>query len=260
MAIPRDFEASSPIGVRLWSGLLAAVAACLLSLPAAAGPKLCMVAAALPFEEGDDRFELVESETALRFERAGFEIVPSEDVMAMIDRVDEAFGDIYDPLDGRVVPEQLDRFETELAHGFRDDLGCAARLRTSLGIVYASYAGFRANWDGVSRPVSSGERAALMILAGVNEYGWVQASSLWVELSDADGELIGFRSAGIEPHVQITMSRDRDKLPLDQWLRNDEYLQDAFEEAIGSAAEKMRDFGRPLGAIESDEFAWPTTP
>lgn len=221
---------------------------------------LCMLRAYLPFEEEDDRFALVEAETARRFERAGFSIVPSEEVMAMFDRIDEEFGEIYDPLDGRILPERLEEFEAALAAGFRDEMGCDARLRASLVVVRARYANYGASWDGVSRQVNSTGRAVLMALAGVHESGWVQASSLRIELADVEGELVGFRSAGVEPHVAMSISRSLDKLPPDRWLRNDELVQDAFDQALGPAAEKMRDAGRPLGRIDLSRLAWPSTP
>ena len=246
--------------------VLVALGASLSALPAFSTtsertePTLCMLPAILPFAEGDDRFERVESEATRRFERAGFTIVPSDQVGEMLDRVDEEFGDIYDPLDGAVLLDEFARYENEVEAGFRDDLGCSGRLRVSVGIVRARYANFSASWDGVSRQVNSTGRAVLMALAGVNEYGWVSASSLWVELSDLEGNLVGFRSAGIEPHVTLSLSRDMDKLPEDRWLRNDEYFQDAFDQALGSAANRMRDAGRPQGSIERDRVAWPAEP
>lgn len=223
----------------------------------AAATRLCLQPLALPFAKDDERFGLVEDKVSAVFESAGFEITRPAEVLEAYEPVDEEWGAIYDANTGHTIEDKKTWFEHEVERAFREDLGCEGRLRVSLGIVRAPCTGPFATWDGTTRQVVSTGRTILVALTGEARCGWVAALSLWVQLMDSAGKEIGFRSAGIEPLVEFSVSRDLDKLPEDRWLRDEVALDGAIQSALGPRAELLRTRGTSRGPIDLRGFAWP---
>lgn len=229
----------------------------LLSPSDAVATRLCFLPPSLPFEEDDERFEMLEEKVSSVFESAGFEITGSEEVREVYQPVKQEWGEVFDPLTGRTSVEKQFRFQQEVGGAYRDALGCDALVRVSLALVRARYAMPFATWDGTKRRVMSTERTLVAALFGISEFGWVSALSIWIRLMDPEGNAIGFRSAGVEPLVEITFSRNLDKLPEDRWLRDEVGLDRAIESALGIDAEWMRSRGTSSGPIDADALAWP---
>ncbi len=257
--IPRSNERAGVGGfIRArWIGGALAVAMLMTIASTATAARLCVLPLGLPFEADDDRFELVESKVSGRFEAAGFEIVPAARVAPVVERVEEEFGAVYDPYEGRVIAEAIDRYRSALTQALRNDFGCTGRLQISIIVVEAGFSQGTAEWDGVIQRVSSGGRTALQFLVGVHEFGWMPATSLRVDLMDVEGDTVGFRSAGIEVLGRLSGVSNQDKLPLDRWLRDEEHFMSALDLALGEAAIEMRDAGDPEGEIDGARVGWP---
>ena len=67
----------------------------LLPAPARA-VRLCSLPVVLPFEKGDERFDVVEEKVDAVFRSAGFEMTDSEALVEVHDRVDAEWGEIFD--------------------------------------------------------------------------------------------------------------------------------------------------------------------
>jgi len=225
--------------------------------PTAGAARLCFDPVRLPFE-ADERADRLERRVADVFRAAGFEVVASEQVKSAIERVDETWGEVFDPLTGRRDVERFDRFlaELRLALGERG-LGCDHRLFVSVVQVRSPFSGGGARWDGRVVSITSTGRQLLNVLGGVAESGWVAALSLWVAIGDLDGEPLGFRSAGIEPLIRLSVTRGTDQLPEDNWLTDEVALDEAIRAALGPEASALRDQGTPMGAIPGDRLVWP---
>jgi hypothetical protein len=258
MAIPSISDPRVLVRARVSFACLLGTILLLLGPSQAAATRLCLLPASLPFEEGDERFDVVEEKVAAVFRSAGFKVTDSEEIVDVYKRVDEEWGDIFDPLTGRIIKEKQERLIQEIGGAYRGELGCDALLRISIAVVRAQYQTPTASWDGTTRQVVSTGRTILTMLAGQTEYGWVSALSIWIRLMDPEGNDIGFRSAGIEPLVDFSYSRDLDKLPPDQWLRDEAVLDEAIESALGAGAELLRTEGTSRGAIDETAIDWPS--
>jgi len=218
--------------------VLAATVLLLFPIDAAAA-RLCFLPLSLPFDEEDERFGMVEDKITNVFESAGFETTDSESVREAYEPVNEEWGEVFDPLTGRILGDKQARFEQEVGRAYRDALGCDALVRVSLALVRAQYSMPIATWDGTTRQVMSTGRTILTALLGQSQSGWVSALSIWIHLMDLEGNDIGFRSAGVEPLVEISISRDLDKLPEDRWLVDEERLDGAIDSALGREAKRF---------------------
>ena len=99
-----------------------------------------------------------------------------------------------------------------------------------------------------------------VLLGGLNERGWVAALSLWIRMTDLEGDEIAFRSGGIEPLVSLAVLRDKDRLPEDRWLRDSGRLDGAIRAALGPGGRRLRDAGTPGRADRRwGAIAWPGT-
>ena len=87
--------------------------------------------------------------------------------------------------------------------------------------------------------------------------GWVAALSLWVELVDAEGRELAFRSAAIEPLVHIGRFLPEDRLPDDRWLADEQALDAAIDRALGPKALYLRDRGNPSLRFPESSLVWP---
>ena len=236
---------------------LSAIALLLVPAGALAATRLCIQSVALPFPAEDPRFAMLEEKIAGVFRAGSFAVTGSAATQEMAERVDETWGEIFDPYSGRVVAEKKAQYDRELARGFREELDCDGRVRIAVVSVRARFYNYVASWDGVRHQVMSTGRAILMALGGVHESGWVAALSLWVHLMDPEGNDIAFRSAGIEPLVQFTVLRGTDKLPEDRWLQDIGRLDEAIASALGPGARRLRDQGTSRGPIAEGAIEWP---
>ncbi len=199
----------------------------------ATGMRLCLQPVSLPFAKDDERRASLEQTVTRKLEQSGFKIVPSEEVREVAERVDEEWGEIIDPVTGRRISEKWEQYKRKLAQALGDELGCERRLTLSVALIRAPFANGSATWDGTQMSVTSAGRIVRNVLLGLNESGWLTALSLWIQVLDLNGDPLVFRSAGIEPLIDLSMSRGQDRLPEDQWLRNEEHLSRAIDSALG---------------------------
>lgn len=223
-----------------------------LASPAAA-ERICMVPAQLPFAKDDDRRQSLEALITRQLEAESFEVVASAEVGATLEQIDARSGAIYDPLDGRIDEHLESLFLDDTEATLRDALGCTRLLTTGLHQVMAWYDGTHAIWDGQKTRVNSAARIATRLFtsavigAYISEHGWVPALSLWIRVTDLRGQNEFYRTAGVEPLMDFSYSRDQDLLPEDRWLRDGEVLAAAVESAIGFELYRL-DSGRTPAA------------
>lgn len=235
-----------------------------LALPAAAadllppGTTLCLHSPTLPLGETSAAARRDDLARRLRtaLVAAGFAVAEPQAVEALEKRVDEETGGYIDPATGWRDAARYQAYRSARAAALRDELHCDAEVRAQVVGVRARFSGGWATWDGTSRGISSTGRVLLNVLGGVHEYGWVQALSLWLQVSDLDGNDLAFRSAGIEPLASMAVLRDQDVLPQDAWLTDGEKLDAAIRSAVGPSGEGLRRLGAPPGG----EIALPPTP
>ena len=248
-----------------WPGAVTLVCMCLtLGRPAAAadllppGSTLCLHPVALPLEEGVAAARRDDLARRLRaaLVAAGFGVAEPPAVEALEKRIDGETGGYIDPATGWRDAARYQTYRSARAAAMREELHCDAELRAQVVGVRARFSGGSASWDGTSGAVSSTGRVVLNALGGVHEYGWVQALSLWLRVSDLDGNDLAFRSAGIEPLVSMAVLRDQDVLPQDAWLTDGEKLDAAIRSAVGPTGEGLRRLGVPPGG----EIDVPPTP
>lgn len=215
--------------------------------PLAKGAKLCLHPLALPLSEAETaaRRPLLEGKLAAALGEAGFEVTEWPAVDALEQRVREELGGFLDPALGMRDPERYRSYNERLAAALREELGCDARLFPSVVTLRAWFSGGVARWDGASRKVSSTGRLVANAIAGVEESGWVSALSLWLLVTDLEGNDLAFRSAGIETPVQLAFVEDQDLVPEDRWLTDEASLDEALYSALGPGGESLRRYGHP---------------
>ena len=250
------FEQGIDFATRRLTGLLLCAFVLIGASSAAAAPRLCMLPSILPFDEDDVRRSILEARVSEHFERDGIEIAGSKDFGKLAEEVDERSGAIFDPATGRVVEAAREIYEKDLEQSTRERFGCSGFVRLIVSQVLAQYGGAAANWDGRRVMINSGPRLALQVLAGVSEYGWVPALSLWIHVTDLKREDVAFRTAGIEPLQDLSLSRGQDLLPEDRWLRDPDHVDEALDVALGEGISKLKQAGRPKGAGMRAEFRW----
>lgn len=240
--------------------LMLAVCAALAD-PLPPGTTLCLQPIVLPVAEGAGAARRDDLQRRLRdaLVAAGFAVADPQAVAALEERVGRETGGFIDPATGWRDAERYRAVQRARATALRDELHCDAVLRAQVVGVRARFSGGSASWDGTSDAVSSTGRVVLNALAGVHEYGWVQALSLWLLVSDLDGNDLAFRSAGIEPLVSMAVLRDQDLLPQDAWLTDGAKLDAAIRSALGPAGEGLRRLGVPPGG-EVDAMPAPVPP
>lgn len=260
MVVPQD-RRTLPLARIAPLSILAMLTTALLA-PAPASADLCMLPAQLPFEKDDPRRAALERIVARHFEAQSIEVAPSADVQFELDGTDESAGEIFDPATGRVDEVKEDAYLDELERRLRGTLGCGGLIELSLHQVIARYDGTNALWDGQRAKVNSNARIAgriaLSVLAGayITETGWVPALSLWVRITDLRWRDVAFRSAGIEPLVDFSYSRDQDLLPVDRWLRDAAVLEGAVTSALGSDLSLLKADMLPADRPGVADFRW----
>ncbi len=218
---------------------LVSFACCMAFVPLAAAERICMVPAHLPFAKDDERRQIFEEVVARRLEAEAFEVVVSSDVEPVLKRIDARSGAIFDPLDGRVDHRLESIFRDDTEATLRESLGCTRMMKIGLHQVLAWYDGTHAIWDGQKARVNSAARIATRLFtsavigAYISEHGWVPALSLWIRVTDLRWQNEFYRTAGVEPLMDFSYSRDKDLLPEDRWLRDRQVLADAVQSAIG---------------------------
>jgi hypothetical protein len=235
-----------------WLGC--ALAACL-ALPAGAEPaeplakgaKLCLHPLSLPLSESEAEARRPELERKLvdALAAASFEVAESPAVEALEQRVREETGGFVDPALGVRDPVRYRRYNERLAAALGEELDCDAQIFASVVTLRAWFSGGVARWDGASRKVSSTGRLVANAIWGVEESGWVSAFSLWLLVTDLEGQDLAFRSAGIETPVQLAFVEDKDLVPEDRWLTDAVSLDEAIFSALGSGGVSLRRHGRP---------------
>lgn len=224
--------------------------------------RLCILPPVLPFAEDDDRRERLEHIVRRSFEGASIEITPSTEVRALLEKVGERSGAIFDPATGRVDAAREEIHRADIESSVRDAFGCDGFIELRLANILAWYDGVSATWDGQSTRVNSGARIAtnvfVCVVAGacVSEYGWVPALSLWIRVMDLRRQDIAFRSAGIEPLMDFSLSRDKDLLPKDRWLRDEKKLEEAVASALGPNLSFMKADALPVDASDAKALRW----
>ena len=251
------FWPSNPTGTRDFLALLAM--ALLVAAPsvAAAGPSLCMLPSLFPFAEDDERRSGLEARTAERFARAGIRLEGSAEVMKILKRVDERSGAVFDPATGQIDAAKHANYQDDIERSVVESLGCIGFVRLSLRRVIARYDGETAFWDGARIKINSTPRMLLQALAGYQEWGWVPALSLWIDVTDLQRRDVAFRSAGIEPIHDFSVSRGTDLLPEDQWLRDQARVDQALDRALGENLDYLKKDGLPTGVVPAADFEWP---
>jgi hypothetical protein len=150
-----------------------------------------------------------------------------------------------DPATGERDVRRHRDYRERLARALGTELGCDARLHATVASLRARFANGTASWDGTKQQVSSTGRIVMNVLAGVSESGWVSALSLWLHVTDLEGNDLAFRSAGIETPVSLAVLEEQDLLPEDLWLTDPARLDAAIESALGPHGASLREHGTP---------------
>ncbi|MCA9511048.1 MAG: hypothetical protein KC560_10120 [Myxococcales bacterium] len=214
----------------------------------ASGARLCLESVAIPTGEADDpRRARLEDALVEYLEASSFAVRRPSEVAPRLEALVEARPPYIDTATGERLPEVWDAFLDGVAADLRDELGCDFRVEARIVQVAAPFRNGSARVDGRTMQVSSPGRVVRNVFAGVNEWGWVPALSLWVEVTDLRGELVAFRSAGVEPLVSLAVLVDQDLKPEDAWLSNPKDVGLALVLALGLDAELLLERGVPGG-------------
>lgn len=224
--------------------MIASLVGALLSSTPADARHICLEPASLPFEAGDERILDLEDRIVRVLEAGDHQVTTSGSVRIITDGVTKEWGAVFDPITGQRDAEKVETYKRELAKAYREELGCMERVVVSVVGLRAHFINGIATWDGVEMSVSTEARNFTMAFGGGVEWGWISVLSLWVRVLDLEGESVAFRSSGIEPLVHMSIARNLDKLPVDQWLRNQTNLTHAIDNALGPG-------GRLLDAARS---------
>jgi hypothetical protein len=198
-----------------------------------------------PLPEEDERRSNLERRLVAALIAAAFRVAEPPAVRELEERIRKECGGFVDPATGERDARRHRAYRERLAAALRTELGCDAQLHVSVASVRASFVNGKASWDGISQQVSSTGRIVLSALAGYTESGWVSALSLWLHVTDLEGNDLAFRSAGIETPVSFAVMEDRDLLPEDRWLTDGERLDAAIASALGPLGASLRERGAP---------------
>jgi hypothetical protein len=237
-----------PLAVSLWAAALAGgPGRASAAEPLAQGARLCLHALTLPLSDSEatQRRPLLERLLTDALRAAGFEVVAAAEVEPLVERTREASGGFIDAATGMRDPARYRAYREQLGATLRDAVGCDGQLYAAVVTLRARFARGAASWDGTSQRVSSTGRLWMNALAGVQESGWVAAFSLWLQVTDLEGNDVAFRSAGIETPVQLAVLEDTDYVPEDHWLVDEGRLGDAIRSALGAGGAALRREGRP---------------
>jgi hypothetical protein len=228
-------------------------AACLLTLLAsvssagllAQGAKLCVHPVQAPLPEEDERRSDLERRLGAPLAAASFRLAEPDAVRELEERIRRESGGFVDPATGERDARRYRAYQDRLASALGAELGCDAQLQVSVVSLRANFVNGTASWDGASQRVSSTGRIVLNALAGVTESGWVSALSLWLHVTDLEGNDLAFRSAGIETPVSFAVMEDQDLVPEDLWLTDGARLDAAIGSALGPLGASLRELGAP---------------
>ena len=213
--------------------------------PLAEGAKLCIHPLQAPLPEGDERRSNLERRLGAALTAASFRLADPGAVRELEERIRMESGGFIDPATGERDVRRHRAYRERLASALGTELGCDAQLHASVVSLRANFVNGTASWDGASQRVSSTGRIVLNVLGGVTESGWVSALSLWLHVTDLQGDDLAFRSAGIETPVSLAVMEDQDLLPEDRWLTDEGRLDAAIESALGPLGASLREHGRP---------------
>lgn len=214
------------------------------------GSKLCFSPLEIPIdvEEGDERRFKVEEKLIQALRGISISVPNPQEVEDLVERVKIESGGFIDPFTGRLDEARYRGYHDQLALALREELGCDGQLFAQVVLVYANYGGGIASWDGTKTEVTSSGRIFMGMIGGAYEYGWIRALSLWLRVTDLNGDDLAFRSAGIETLVSFAIIRDKDFLPEDRWLTDDSKVNAAIKSALGRHGSGLRTQTATLGA------------
>lgn len=224
---------------------------------AATAARLCLTSTELPFAKGDPRIAILERKIGARFEEGHFTIIHGEPVLEVIRAIDASAQPAFDAITAAPIPGQSEAYHAELGRALHETLGCDGGIRIRVESVLARVDGDWAVWDGARISRSAGGRKPAQ--RSPEMQGFVAALSLWVELVDVEGRALAFRSAAIEPLVHIGRFLPEDRLPDDQWLADDDALDEAIDRALGPKALYLRDRGNPTLRFPETSLVWPSS-
>lgn len=237
---------------RVVTAWLCATAAAILAGSAAAEPlgsgsTLCLRAIEVPLDEheGEERRGQLQQRLRDALTAASFKVPDPVAVEDTLKRVEKEVGGVVDPATGRRDATRYHSFTQQRAAALVREFGCEAEIFARVASVQAPFMGGTATWDGTNETVSSTGRRVMNALGGVIESGWVRALSLWLHVTDLEGNDLAFRTAGIECLGSLAVLRDQDALPPDLWLSDSKKLDAAIQSALGVSGFALRHLGKP---------------
>ena len=218
---------------------------------------MCLQPVGVPLANAaeDPRRVDIESRLVAALRGAGFEVSDPLAVESAVVRAAETVPRRFDPTTGR--PDRATDLARRAAIGtaLRTELSCDARMLAEVVSLWAFVNSGHARWDGRGAFVNTAGRSILNVLGGVSESAHMTALSLWLRVLDLDANEIAFRSAGIEPLVQLAVGREV-KLPADQWLTRTERLDSAIASALGPGGRALRLEGKPQPIASPPGQCW----
>jgi len=158
------------------------------------------VSVSLDLEEREERAREFEDLLAAELDARGFESVPSEETARLWAEVSDSGDGVFDPHTGARIDDRYAKLRERFLDAVSTQLGCDALISGTVVVVQAPFLQGAVSWDHVSESIASNFFAELHAYGAS---GWVSALSLWIRVKDLRDEEIYFRTAGIEPLVQV---------------------------------------------------------
>ena len=207
--------------------------------------RLCLdsIASEIAMEDGDQRLSSFEEQIAHRLERAGFQVVGSNETRKAREGIDEELGEAFDAHTGRAIPGVALAHSSRVRERLAAALDCDAFVSVDLAIVQAFWSDRVVLWDG--REVWADGRDDVdqigialrdAYIGGVRGWGAIPALSLQLAVRDREGRLIFWNAGGIQPIATLRSVPYQirwDPLPDDQILIDPDSNQAAVDLAVG---------------------------
>lgn len=179
-----------------------------------------------------------------RLTRAGFEIVPSAEYVAIRERLTRESGGWYDPKTGDTDVAKRKTIVERARHEFDVQQRIDARLALGVRLIAASFSGTDAKWHGIkeSTTVKQGAGRGLesFLAAGMGRMGNIPALSLAVVLDDVHDRRLYARFGGVQLASVIIDERFVDVDPqflLADPVRNSRAVKIALDPLVLTSAE-----------------------
>lgn len=137
-----------------------------------------------------------EAEVVGRLERAGFTVVKPEVMRVIRERLRQALGGLYDPLDGKPIEDKVKAYQDYVRNEYQTQHPVDGTLRIGIMVRRAPVYSNRAEWDDVKEGIGNTGFAAL--LSGSSFSGTLPALSFVVRLRDNDGKLLYAKAGGLQ--------------------------------------------------------------